>query len=860
MWSGRGFVPVGTIDQPFSGTFDGQGNTISGLRIDRILTNNVGLFGLARNVSIANVSLTDVFIKGYEATGSLVGYLQSSHGQSTVSAVNASGQVQGRSSFAGGLVGRSLADIGGVNQISEVKADVRVSGSQFTGGLVGINHGFGGAALVLRSQASGNINGGEFVGGLVGANVAANGPASLTDVAAYGSVLGTYGVGGLAGAHYAQSSSATIHRSYASGSVTLVGFSAERGGIVGYAANSELSSSFWNVETSGQSNAIGNNAAAAGAQGLTTAQIQDTEGFMALAGAQGWDFENVWAPSSAGYDPELYALSRVARVDFGSFTRQYGEPDPNLALATIFGGPRAYVFGPAGDSLAISGAPTTAASAYSPVGSYAVSGPAAAQSAQGRDYRLVSTGRMNVTPRWLQLDFSRQYDGTANADAASAWAWNVLDGDVVSLTGTGTLGGSQANNWYELVDRGTIAVGNGNYMLAPEQGWHGGYIAQRSVQLVGTRAYDGTANVAAADLSVANLVAGDTLTLTGSSTVSGAGVGTYGFNAAAFTIDNANYYIQGNATGSLTINPAMLTVTAQGQLKAYGDADQTLAYHASGFRGSDTEASVMSGSLVRDAGENVGDYRIRIGSLAAGANYAIDFSGADLSIGRATLEVTADANGKTYGDADLELSYVASGFRFADDASIISGAAMRDAGENVGSYAIWQGSLAAGGNYAIYFRPAEFTIDPATLSVAADPATKTEGAADPALSWRASGFRLGDSAAATLTGQVERAAGETAGTYAIGRGTLAAGSNYLMVFTGAGFIIVPRAVQTPAVVTTVPGQPASPAAGAIERNAPATVTPPTAGAFGATQECRTGGVLGPQCADVPHPDTLSMLN
>ena len=57
------------------------------------------------------------------------------------------------------------------------------------------------------------------------------------------------------------------------------------------------------------------------------------------------------------------------------------------------------------------------------------------------------------------------------------------------------------------------------------------------------------------------------------------------------------------------------------------------------------------------AGENVGSYAIKQGTLSAGSNYALTFVGANLTINARPMTVTADAKSKTYGDADPALTY-----------------------------------------------------------------------------------------------------------------------------------------------------------------------------------------------------------
>ena len=69
----------------------------------------------------------------------------------------------------------------------------------------------------------------------------------------------------------------------------------------------------------------------------------------------------------------------------------------------------------------------------------------------------------------------------------------------------------------------------------------------------------------------------------------------------------------------------------------------------------------------------------------------------------------------------------------------MTGLLARVAGENVGSYAIGQGGLAADANYTLSFTGGDLTITPATLSVTAEAQTKTYGSADPSLSYSVSG-------------------------------------------------------------------------------------------------------------------------
>jgi hypothetical protein len=178
-----------------------------------------------------------------------------------------------------------------------------------------------------------------------------------------------------------------------------------------------------------------------------------------------------------------------------------------------------------------------------------------------------------------------------------------------------------------------------------------------------------------------------------------------------------------NSSGSLssgqTITPAPLAVSANAQTKFYGDSDPPLTYKATGFQGTDSASSVLTGALARVSGENVGSYAISQGNLTANANYTINFTGNNLTISPATLYVTASPATKIFGQPDPPLGYTATGFKFSDSAaSVLSGMLARLPGETVAGspYAISQGSLAANANYTISFTGSILTITSASTT------------------------------------------------------------------------------------------------------------------------------------------------
>jgi hypothetical protein len=145
---------------PFTGVFDGNGNTISHLTITG--GSYLGLFGqLGREAKIKNLGVVDVSITG--SSGYVGGLIGSNGGiwwsdDSSVIDCYSTGEVNG-SDYVGGLVGNNGGDVAGCYSSSEV------SGDSWIGGLLGTNRGD-----VTYCYSTGNVSGSFFVGGLVGYN------------------------------------------------------------------------------------------------------------------------------------------------------------------------------------------------------------------------------------------------------------------------------------------------------------------------------------------------------------------------------------------------------------------------------------------------------------------------------------------------------------------------------------------------------------------------------------------------------------------------------------------------------------------------------------------------------------------
>jgi MBG domain (YGX type)/Bacterial Ig-like domain (group 3)/Galactose oxidase, central domain len=287
------------------------------------------------------------------------------------------------------------------------------------------------------------------------------------------------------------------------------------------------------------------------------------------------------------------------------------------------------------------------------------------------------------------------------------------------------------------------------------------------------------------------------------SATAASGVGVYPITAAQGTLTASNYSFR-FVNGSLTINKAHLTVTADSQSRAYGDPNPSLTATLTGFKNSETLATsgvsgaancTTTGSVLSAVAGSPYAITCTQGTLTAG-NYDFNpFVDGTLTITARPITITADAQQKIYGAADPALTYkIASGSLVNSDA--LSGSLTRDAGENVGVYVIRQGTLALSSNYALTYVGANLIINKAPLTVKANDASMSYGGTLPTFSAAYSGFVNGDTAS-VLTGSASftpTTAPTAAGTYPItpAQGTLVA-ANYTFIFIN-GTLTVNKAV------------------------------------------------------------------
>jgi len=198
-WRGqKGFDPIGDESSPFTGVFDGAGNTISNLYINRADDDesvglndeqSVAIFGYIQNSTVKNLNVINSKVKGYNFVGGIIGYID--HSTSTNLSFNAG--LANNSCNPGSCVWMVGGDsIGGVvgYSLSSYMADLVAGGpikgfGSAAGGIVGTID----SSTLERATSSVFITSHSSGGGIVGAadfpvitNVNASGTITLLQI------------------------------------------------------------------------------------------------------------------------------------------------------------------------------------------------------------------------------------------------------------------------------------------------------------------------------------------------------------------------------------------------------------------------------------------------------------------------------------------------------------------------------------------------------------------------------------------------------------------------------------------------------------------------------------------------------
>jgi hypothetical protein len=401
--------------------------------------------------------------------------------------------------------------------------------------------------------------------------------------------------------------------------------------------------------------------------------------------------------------------------------------------------------------------------------------------------------------RWLIYSNNPQDDSFGSLDSDNTAVWNNAGGPV-----------SQSGNRYVFAHQPMLTI--------------------TTTDLTKTYGEDASADVAAAytvsgyETGVVGAYLGDDAASVYSGTplvTSSGSLGTANVSGSPYAIIGSvggltllnGYAVNFVDAGTLTVDPAQLTVTANNDSKTYNGVGYSSGNGVSyaGFVNGEN-SSALSGTLAyggtAQGAINAGSYAITASGLTSG-NYDISYDPGTLTVNKAALAITADNETQTYGSpyAFTGSEFAVSGLIGGDTVTSVGLTSTGDiATAGVGTYAIGASAAQGSGlsNYVISYDPGTLTVTARPITVTADDLSRLYGAANPALTYAVGGEGLvnGD----TLSGGLNTTAtsGSNVGSYAVGQGSLAASANYALTFVPGTLTVDPAPLSIAANDVTAP--------------------------------------------------------
>ncbi|MYN19719.1 filamentous hemagglutinin N-terminal domain-containing protein, partial [Rugamonas sp. FT107W] len=579
----QGFKPIGSVATPYTGVFDGNHKSISGLYINLPTTNQVGLFSALGAGTIRDVRIAGATVEGNSNTGVLAGSILAG---GTVSGVAIESNVYGNGSNLGGLAGYSNGAIGTSYVVGNVIGKNAYSVGS-TGGLLGGN---GSTGTLNTTYSSGDVktSTNDVVHALVGAG-AGGGAVTHSYYSAAGAGSDSAGAAGLTSTQMMQQASfsgfdfsggTSVWRIYEGHTTPLL-----RGFLTPLTVN---------VTGTGGTK-IYDGAAATFGQAYTHADVSGTLGFDGAVNTGTYNLGGLYSHRyDISYDaaPQMVITARHITATVTGASKTYDRLT-DLVLGTSDGVyDFSYVNVVGTDKPGISGTLSFADKTAGTGKTVTVASPSLTNNPNNNyvlDGAVTGTGTINKAKLAIGglSAPGRTYDGTTDITVNGTASVTPISGDAVTLSGSNSAKLQNKNagaSKLVLLDLNSYSLSGddaGNYMLvSPSSLMTEIAPAQLSVSGVtaNSRVYNMDWNPAAsqygtgATLNVAGgtlggVIGGDVVTLSaGSGTFSDRNVGTgKSVTANGFVLggaDGGNYVVTGLPTGlTANITPAPLTLT-----------------------------------------------------------------------------------------------------------------------------------------------------------------------------------------------------------------------------------------------------------------------------------------------------------
>ena len=567
-----------------------------------------------------------------------------------------------------------------------------VTGSSRVGQLAGAVNG-----TISSSYATGAVSATDNAGGLVGKNFG-----TITTSYATGSVSGQNSLGGLIGL----SQGGTITYSHATGNVTASDATSQAGGLVGYLNGGTLSNSYATGQVSGTNHVGGllgflnsGTVSYTYATGSVTGSGTVTVGGLVGFGNNGTTVSNsYWDTSTTGLNIGCGTGSSGTCSATGLATTAMKNPftftDGGWNLASIWGKSQS---GSNNGYMVLRASDSSVYDYYARLSNTNLSKTYGDANPSLSSITLDGAGTSNVTLDW----------GSTITTATNVGTYSYSTANVLSVTG------SNGGSVYTDYGSGALTINKAPLTVTASNA---------------SKTYDGQAYSGGNGVTYSGFANSENSSVL-SGTLSFGGTSQGAINTGSYTIipsglSASNYNIS-YANGTLAINKAPLTVTANDASKAYdGQAfSGSSGVTYSGFVNGEN-SSVLSGTLsiggTSQGAINTGSYTIIPSGLSA-SNYNISFANGTLAINKIPLTVTANDASKTYdGQAYSGGNGVTySGFANGENSSALSGAlsfgGTAQGARNAGSYTIVPSGLSAQ-NYDITYVNGALTVNKAIIS------------------------------------------------------------------------------------------------------------------------------------------------
>ena len=286
-----------TSEFPFTGTYDGQNYSITGLQITG---DQKSFIPFTVGATISNLIFEATVSNAYGSAG-LVRLAKSTsinnvHGSGSVSTP----QTETDRGCVGGLAGET--DLGTTIRNSSFTGTINAPNSSWNGGLIGCGYE---GTVVEKSFFSGTVNGEDNVGGLVGWMDRTE----IRNSFAMGSVSGTgVEIGGLIGwtdIDGTDNGSAVLENSYASVQVTGSNFV---GSLIGSGRSDSVTSSYWEAGLNGGNEllTLGKITDQDGTQPESTSVSTSDMKLFAFFNGAGWSIHDGWIDSTVS--PKIWGV------------------------------------------------------------------------------------------------------------------------------------------------------------------------------------------------------------------------------------------------------------------------------------------------------------------------------------------------------------------------------------------------------------------------------------------------------------------------------------------------------------------------------------------------------------------------